>query len=90
MSSASSPKGSFHDGSIDTLKLKKFITQIENLEGQKKEILEEISAVYNDVKNEGFDVSIMKEIVRLRKKDEKERLEREMMIEHYKTILNME
>ncbi len=76
--------------SVDALKLRQFISQIESLEGQKKEISEEISDIYNDIKNEGYDISVVKEIIRIRKKDEKERIEREAMIEHYKHILNME
>jgi uncharacterized protein (UPF0335 family) len=76
--------------SVDALKLRQFISQIESLEGQKKEISEEITDIYNDIKNEGYDISVVKEIIRLRKKDEGERVRREAMIEHYKHILNME
>ena len=76
--------------SIEALKLRQFVSQIESLEGQKKEISEEVSCIYNDIKNEGYDISVIKEIIRLRKKDENERLEREIMLEHYKHILNME
>lgn len=76
--------------SIDALKLRQFISQIESLEGQKKEISEEISDIYDHIKNEGYDISIVKEIIKLRKKDEEERIRRDAMIEHYKHILNME
>lgn len=76
--------------SSEALKLKRLIFQIESLEGQKKEISEEINSIYADAKNDGFDISILKEIIRLRKKDEKERVEREAMIGHYKSILDME
>jgi uncharacterized protein (UPF0335 family) len=76
--------------SVDALKLRQFISQIESLVVQKKDISEEITDIYNDIKNEGYDISVVKEIIRLRKKDEGERVRREAMIEHYKHILNME
>jgi uncharacterized protein (UPF0335 family) len=74
----------------EALKLKQAIEKIERLEGQKMEISEEISMNYKDLADDGFDIQAIKEVVRIRRQDEKKRRkleEREEMIEHYKSLL---
>ena len=71
------------------LKLKQFVENIEHLEAEKKEKLDEISAVYKEAKTAGFDVKIIRKIISLRKKDKNELEEEENLIEAYKEALGM-
>lgn len=71
------------------LKLKQFVDNIEHLEAEKKEKMDEISAVYKEAKMSGFDTKILKKIISLRKKDKNEREEEENLIEAYKEALGM-
>ena len=71
------------------LKLKQYIENIEHLETEKKEISEQILAVYKEAKMCGFDPKILRKIISLRKKDINERMEEEHLIEVYKEALGM-
>ncbi len=71
------------------LKLKQIVENIEHLENEKKEIAEQISAVYKEATMQGFDAKILKKIVALRKKDINSVREEEDMIEMYKRSLGM-
>lgn len=71
------------------LRLKQYIENVEHLESEKKEISEQISAVYREAKMAGFDPKILRKVVSLRKKDINERMEEEQLIEAYKEALGM-
>lgn len=66
-----------------------YINRIERLENDKSDIAAQISEVYSDAKNKGYDVKVMKQIVKLRKMDEEEREEQEMLLDTYKRALGM-
>ena len=75
--------------SDESLKLKKFIENIERLEEDKKEISREISDVYKEAKATGFDVKVIRRIISLRKMDPDKRAELEILTESYKEALGM-
>ena len=76
------------DGNVN-LKLKGLVDKIEHLESEKKEILDEISAIYQEAKGEGFDVKIIRKIISIRKKDKNKMEEEEYLINAYKEALGM-
>jgi uncharacterized protein (UPF0335 family) len=53
--------------------LKAFIERVERLEEDKKGIADDIKDVYAEAKGNGFDVKVLRHIVRLRKLDVNER-----------------
>lgn len=57
--------------------LRQFIERIETLEEQKAAVSADIKEVFAEAKNEGFDVKIVREVLRIRKMDRDERLERD-------------
>ena len=69
--------------------LRSFIERIERLEEEKKTISDDIKEVYAELKGSGFDAKAVREIIRLRKKEDHERQEEEAMIELYKNALGM-
>jgi uncharacterized protein (UPF0335 family) len=72
------------------LKLRQIVINIEHLEGEKKEISDQISAVYKEAVTQGFDKKILRKIISIRKKDINVVREEEDMLEFYKKSLGME
>ncbi|MDA9424436.1 MULTISPECIES: DUF2312 domain-containing protein [Bradyrhizobium] len=54
-------------------KIRSFVEQIENLDTEMQELSEQKKEVFAEAKGEGFDVKILKEIIKLRKEDKNER-----------------
>lgn len=69
--------------------LKQFIEQIERLEEDKKGIADDIKDKFAEAKAVGFDVKVMRQIIRLRKKSKTERQEEEGILEVYMHALGM-
>jgi len=70
-------------------RLRSFVERVERLEEEKKALSDDIKEVYAEAKGEGFDVKIMRQIVRLRKMDKADYQEAEAMLELYKRAMGM-
>ncbi len=77
-------------GGIAGERLKSFVERVENLEAEKQALAEDIKEVYSEAKSSGFDIKILRQIIRLRKMDENDRSEMETLLEVYKRALEME
>lgn len=64
-------------------RLKSFIERVERLEEEKSALMEDIKEVYAEAKGVGFDSKIIREIVKLRKKDKEKRNEERELIDLY-------
>ena len=60
-----------------------FIERIERIDEELKELSEGKKDVLNEAKGEGFDVKVLKEILRLRKQDQDERDEQDSLLDLY-------
>ncbi len=69
--------------------LRAFIERIERLEEEKKSISEDIRDIYAEAKGNGYDVKVMREVVKLRKQESHERQEHEAILDLYKHALGM-
>ena len=69
--------------------LKAFIERIERLEEEKAALSGDIRDVYNEAKGTGFDVKVMRQVIRLRKQNVNERKEMEAVLETYLAALGM-
>lgn len=69
--------------------LRTIIERIERLEEEKKTIADDIKDVIGEAKGLGYDTKAIRTIIRLRKKDEAERTEEEMIIDTYMKALGM-
>ena len=76
-------------GGIATERLRSLIERIEKLEEDKKEIATDIREVFAEAKDAGFDVKIMRAILKLRKMDAAARDEQELLIDTYRKALDM-
>lgn len=63
--------------------LKSIIERIERLEQEKAEIAEQTKEVFAEAKGSGFDVKILRKVVRIRKQDRAKRLEEEAILDLY-------
>jgi len=70
-------------------RLKSFIERLENLEEEKRELGEQIKEVFAEAKGEGYDIKVMRQILRLRRMKPHDRSEQEELLEIYKTALGM-
>jgi len=74
-------------GGVAADRLRLFIERIERLEEEKKELSDDIKETYAEMKSEGYDVKIVRTIVRLRKMDPAERQEQDAILEVYLAAL---
>ncbi len=64
-------------------RIRSFIERIEHIEEELKALNEGKKEVFSEAKGEGFDVKVLKEILRLRKQDKDERDEHESLLDLY-------
>ncbi len=69
--------------------LRSLIERIERAEEDKAEMALCICEIYSEAKAQGFDVKIMRQIVRIRKQDPAERAEQEALLDTYMSSLGM-
>ena len=70
-------------------RLRLLIERVERLEEEKKGIADDIRDVYAEAKAVGYDVKIMRQIVRLRKMPPDDRREMETILDLYKAALGL-
>ncbi len=75
---------------ISAERLRSFIKRIEKLEEDKAGIGEDLKEVYSEAKGTGFDVKIIRQIVRIRKMEVEQRREMDELLDLYKSVLGME
>ena len=63
--------------------LRAIVERIENIDGEIKELTEAKKEIFLEAKGNGFDVKVLREVIRVRKQDSKERDERESLLEIY-------
>ena len=68
---------------------KLFIEKIEKMESEKANMMENIKEVFAESKSSGFDPKIMKEIIKIRKMKNEDRIEQEELLDIYKAAIGM-
>lgn len=76
-------------GGISGNQLRLFIEKVERLEEEKSELMENLREVFAEAKSVGFDVKIMKQIIKLRKMKKEDLVEQEELLDIYKAALGM-
>lgn len=70
-------------------KLKSFVERVERLEEQKTAISEDMKEVFREARFHGFDVGIMKKVIKMRAMDSGKLAEQEQLIDMYKEALGL-
>ncbi|MDE2356284.1 MAG: DUF2312 domain-containing protein [Alphaproteobacteria bacterium] len=64
-------------------RLRSLVERIERLEGDKAAIMTDLKEVFAEAKADGFDVKILRKVIRLRKQDTAKRQEEEALLDLY-------
>lgn len=71
-------------------RLRLLIERVERLEEEKRGISADIADVYNEAKAVGYDVKVMKVIVKLRRMKPDDRREMDSIVDTYKNALGLD
>ena len=74
---------------VDSQDLINTISKLEKLEEEKRELAEVTKDAYNEAKSKGYDVKIIKHILKLRKKDKDALAEEDSLIELYRGAIGI-
>ena len=76
-------------GGVSTDRLRSFVDRIERLEEEKQALAADIREVYSEAQGAGFDVKVMRQLIRLRKMDKNDRSQMEEILHVYERALDM-
>ena len=76
-------------GGVAVEQLRSIIQRVEKLEEEKTAIAADIKEVYAEAKGNGFDTKAIRSVIRLRKMDEADREEQELVLDTYRRALGM-
>jgi uncharacterized protein (UPF0335 family) len=76
-------RGEKHEWTVAGDQLRAFVERIEHVEEEIKALNEGKKEIYAEAKGEGYDIKIIKEVIRIRKQDAKDRDEKESLIDLY-------
>jgi len=79
-----------HNSESTDDRLRLLIERIERLEEEKKGISDDVKDVFAEAKGVGYDVRVMREVIKLRKMAPDDRRERETILDLYKAALGIE
>ncbi len=74
-------------GGVASDRLRSFVERIERLEEEKQALAADIREVYSEAKGAGFDIKVMRQLIRLRKMDEDDRKQMEDILNTYERAL---
>lgn len=74
---------------IESEKLKQIVGKIEAIEQERLESADLLKDTYNEAKSLGFDVKIIKHVIKLRKKDKDALAEEDSLIDLYRGALGV-
>ncbi|HEY0837876.1 MAG TPA: DUF2312 domain-containing protein [Azospirillum sp.] len=75
---------------IAAAQLRSIIERVERLEEEKKGLADDIRDIFAEAKGQGFDIKIIRQIIKLRKMDQSDRQEQETLLDLYKAALGMD
>jgi uncharacterized protein (UPF0335 family) len=67
--------------------LRALVERIEQVEDEIKDLTEAKKEIYAEAKSNGFDVKVLREVIRVRKQDQKERDEHETLLDIYMSAI---
>ena len=76
-------------GGISAGQLRSFVEKIETLEQDKAELMATLRDVFADAKSEGFDVGVMRQLLKLRRLKKEDLAEQEGLLEIYRSALGI-
>ncbi|ABI61264.1 putative exported protein [Granulibacter bethesdensis] len=78
-----------NSGGIAADRLRSIIDRIERLEEERKALGSDIKDIYSEAKSAGFDVKVIRQLIRIRKQEPAEVEEMESLLDVYRRALGM-
>lgn len=76
-------------GGIAADRLRSIIERVEHLEEERKALSGDIKDIFTEAKSAGFDVKVLRQIIRIRKQEPAEVEEQETLLDVYRRALGM-
>ena len=76
-------------GGVAADRLRSLVERIERLEEERKALASDIKDIYAEAKSAGFDVKVLRQLIRIRKQEAAEVEEQETMLDIYRRALGM-
>ena len=76
-------------GGIAADRLRSIVERIERLEEERKALAGDIKDIYSEAKSAGFDVKVLRQLIRIRKQEPAEVEEIESLLDVYRRALGM-
>lgn len=76
-------------GGIAADRLRSIIERVERLEGEKKALSSDVKDIFLEAKSAGFDVAVIRALLRIRKAEPAEVEEQETLLDIYRRALGM-
>ncbi|MBO0711276.1 MAG: DUF2312 domain-containing protein [Acetobacteraceae bacterium] len=76
-------------GGIAAERLRSLVERIERLEEERRALGGDIKDIYTEAKSAGFDVKVMRQLIRIRRQEPAEVQEQESLLDLYRRALSM-
>jgi uncharacterized protein (UPF0335 family) len=76
-------------GGVAVERLRSLVERVERLEEEKKALGSDIKDIYAEAKSAGFDTKVLRELIKIRKREPAEVEEQEALIDVYRRALGM-
>ena len=76
-------------GGITADRLRSIVERIERLEEERKALASDIKDIYSEAKSAGFDVKVLRQLIRVRKQEPAEVEEQETLLDVYRRAIGM-
>lgn len=76
-------------GNVSAERLRSLVERVERLEEERKALGSDIKDLFAEAKSAGFDVKVMRQLIRLRKQEPAEVEEQETLLDVYRRALGM-
>jgi len=76
-------------GNIAADRLRSLVDRIERLEEERKALASDIKDIYAEAKGAGFDVKVLRQLIRIRKEEPAEVEEQQTLLDVYRRALGM-
>ncbi|MFT9252010.1 MAG: DUF2312 domain-containing protein [Acetobacter okinawensis] len=76
-------------GGIAADRLRSIVERVERLEEERKGLAGDIKDIFTEAKSAGFDVKVLRQIIRIRKQEPSEVEEQETLLDVYRRALGM-
>jgi uncharacterized protein (UPF0335 family) len=86
---ATSADSDVHTGGVAAERLRSIVDRIERLEEDRKALASDIKDIFAEAKSAGFDVAVLRQLIKIRKQDTDEVEEQETLLDVYRRALGM-